>query len=188
MKSTSEVWQIGGRSVKVSNLDKIVWPEDDLTKRDMLRYYEAIASVMLPYLKDQPVTLHSFPNDIHGFSYYRRHLPNTAPAWLRSMDSWLLAMVVLVIASVSHLLKGLDYEEATIAAGLAVWLWFLRARFHARSDLPSVQQGLRALVAALLFTLAYSTIGFYLLDRHFSVQLSFGAALEQTVGHVHPVL
>lgn len=38
MKSTSEVWQIGGRSVSVSNLDKIVWPEDDLTKRDMLRY------------------------------------------------------------------------------------------------------------------------------------------------------
>ena len=74
--------------------------------------------------------------------------------WRRKRVAWLLAMVVLVISSVSHLLKGLDYEEATLAAALAVWLWFLRPHFHARSDPPSIQQGLQALAAALLFTLA----------------------------------
>jgi phosphatidylglycerol lysyltransferase len=101
--------------------------------------------------------------------------------WRRKRVAWLLTMILLGISVVSHLLKGLDYEEATLSAALAVWLWFLRPRFHARSDLPSVQQGLSALAAALLFTLAYGTLGFYLLDRHFSTNFGFGAALEQTV-------
>jgi len=101
--------------------------------------------------------------------------------WRRKRVAWLLALVVLVISSVSHLLKGLDYEEAILTAALAVWLWFLRYHFHARSDPPSVQQSLRALATALLFTLAYGAMGFYLLDRHFSVKFGLGAALKQTV-------
>jgi len=101
--------------------------------------------------------------------------------WRRKRVAWLLTMILLGISAVSHLLKGLDYEEAILTAGLALWLWFLRPHFHARSDPPSVQQGLRALAAALLFTLAYGTIGFYLLDRHFSVNFGFGAAMEQAV-------
>jgi phosphatidylglycerol lysyltransferase len=64
---------------------------------------------------------------------------------------------------------------------LAIWLLFLRPHFHARSDPPSIWQGLRALVAALLFTVAYGVIGFYLLDRHFSVRFGFLAALQQTI-------
>jgi phosphatidylglycerol lysyltransferase len=101
--------------------------------------------------------------------------------WRRKRVAWLLTLIVLVISSMSHLLKGLDYEEAALAAALAIWLWLLRSHFYARSDPPSVQQGLRALAAALLFTLAYGTMGFYLLDRHFSVDFDFGAAMEQTV-------
>jgi bifunctional non-homologous end joining protein LigD len=86
MNSVTGAWQIEGRSVSVSNLDKVLWPEDGFTKEDMLRYYEAIAPTMLPYLKDRPVTLRGFPDGIHGFSYYHRHLPDSAPAWLRSVD------------------------------------------------------------------------------------------------------
>jgi bifunctional non-homologous end joining protein LigD len=82
----SEAWQIEGRSVGVSNLNKLFWPEDGFTKEDMLRYYKANAPTMLPYLKDRPVTLRVFPDGIHGFSYYRRDLPENAPAWLRSVD------------------------------------------------------------------------------------------------------
>ena len=86
MDSATGAWQIEGRSVSVSNLGKIFWPEDGFTKEDMLRYYKAVAPIMLPYLKDQPVTLRVFPDGIHGFSYYRRDLPENAPAWLRSVD------------------------------------------------------------------------------------------------------
>jgi phosphatidylglycerol lysyltransferase len=100
--------------------------------------------------------------------------------WRRKRVAWLLTIIILLVSAVSHLLKGLDYEEALLSLGLALWLWFLRPKFHARSDRPSIQQGLMVLVMALGFSLAYGTIGFYLLDRHFSVNFDLIAAVHQT--------
>lgn len=99
----------------------------------------------------------------------------------RKRVAWLLTLVVLGISAASHLIKGLDYEEASLAGGLMIVLWLMRAHFHARSDRPSVQQGLRVLAGSLLFTLAYGISGFYLLDRHYSVNFGFWDALRQTV-------
>jgi len=99
----------------------------------------------------------------------------------RKRVAWWLALSVLMISAISHLVKGLDYEEAILALGLTVMLWLMRARFHARSDPPSIQQGLRVLVGAFLFTLAYGMSGFFLLDHHYSVNFGFWAALRQTV-------
>jgi phosphatidylglycerol lysyltransferase len=87
----------------------------------------------------------------------------------------------LVISAISHLVKGLDYEEALLGLGLAVWLLTLRPHFYARSDTPSVRQGLWAVVASISFTLLYGVTGFYLLDRHFSVNFGLFAAIRQTV-------
>ena len=101
--------------------------------------------------------------------------------WRRKRTAWVMAMAVLVISAVSHLIKGLDYEEAALAIGLAIWLFSLRSHFHARSDEPSIWQGLRVLATALVFTLAYGMAGFYLLDRHYSVNFGFWAALRQTI-------
>lgn len=101
--------------------------------------------------------------------------------WRRKRVAWLLTLIVLVISTISHLVKGLDYEEASLAAALALGVLLLRPHFHARSDPPSIWQGLRALIAALIFTLAYGVVGFYLLDRHFNVNFGLKAALEQTV-------
>jgi phosphatidylglycerol lysyltransferase len=101
--------------------------------------------------------------------------------WRRKRTAWLMTLVILVISMFSHLVKGLDYEEAILAGGLALWLLSLRSHFQARSDLPSIRRGLLVLAGALLFTLTYGTVGFYLLDRHFSVNFSFPAALVQTV-------
>lgn len=99
----------------------------------------------------------------------------------RKYIAWLLTLIVLAISVLSHLVKGLDYEEALLAAGLMFILWLMRAHFHARSDPPSIQQGLSVLGAAFLFTLAYGVTGFYLLDRHYSVTFGFWAAVRQTV-------
>lgn len=82
--AASETWTLDGRSITVSNLDKVLWSEEGYTKRDMLEYYRNIAPVMLPYLKDRPVTLRVFPKGITGFSHYRRDLPDHAPDWFRS--------------------------------------------------------------------------------------------------------
>ena len=101
--------------------------------------------------------------------------------WRRKRVAWLLTIIVLVIAAISHLLKGLDYEEASLAFLLVIWLGFQFPHFHARSDPPSIRQGIRLLLFALIFTLAYGVTGFYLLDRHFSVNFGLGDALRQTV-------
>ncbi len=101
--------------------------------------------------------------------------------WRRKRNAWILTLAVLVISTISHILKGLDYEEALLGLGLAIWLLTLRAHFYARSDTPSVRQGLWALATSIGFTLLYGVIGFYLLDRHFSVNFGLGAAIRQTV-------
>jgi phosphatidylglycerol lysyltransferase len=101
--------------------------------------------------------------------------------WRRKRVAWLLTLVILFISIISHLIKGLDYEEALLAAGLGAWLVAARHEFHARTDRPSIRQGLIALGSALVFTLAYGVMGFYLLDRHYSVNFSLGAALRQSI-------
>ena len=100
--------------------------------------------------------------------------------WRRKRVAWLLTVVVLVVSAVSHLVKGLDYEEASLAAALALGVLLLRSHFHARSDPPSIRQGARALIAALLFTLAYGVTAFYLLDQRLGVHFALRSALEQT--------
>ncbi|MHB2021115.1 MAG: hypothetical protein ACYCW6_29625, partial [Candidatus Xenobia bacterium] len=76
-----------------------------------------------------------------GFLLLRlaRHL------WHRKRVAWILTMLALGVSAVTHLLKAFDYPEAALAAGLALWLFLLRAEFHARSDPPSVRQGLSGL-------------------------------------------
>ena len=98
----------------------------------------------------------------------------------RKHVAWLLTLSVLAISVVSHLVKGLDYEEALLAAGLAVLLWGMRHHFHAQSDTPSIRQGLEVLAGALVFTLAYGVSGLFLLDRHYSVSFGLWSALRQT--------
>ena len=98
----------------------------------------------------------------------------------RKHVAWLLTLSVLAISVVSHLVKGLDYEEALLAAGLAVLLWGMRHHFHTQSDTPSIRQGLEVLAGALVFTLAYGVSGLFLLDRHYSVSFGLWSALRQT--------
>jgi len=101
--------------------------------------------------------------------------------WRHKQVAWFLTLVLLLLSAASHLLKGLDIEEALLAMILALLMVVMRPHFRARSDPPSVRQGLRVLVWAFAFTLAYGTLGFYLLDRHFHVRFDLLSALRQTV-------
>jgi phosphatidylglycerol lysyltransferase len=101
--------------------------------------------------------------------------------WRRKQMGWLLTLSILIISIPIHLLKGLDYEEASLAAALAGLLIYLRPHFHARSDPPSIKQGLQVLLAALVFTVVYGVVGFYLLDHHFKINFGFWAAVRQTI-------
>jgi len=71
--------------VHLTNLDKVLWPQDGLTKRDMIAYYVRMAESLLPYLRERPLSMQVFPDGIEGKSFWRKDKPSHAPAWI---DSW----------------------------------------------------------------------------------------------------
>ncbi|MGN7988697.1 DNA ligase D [Pedobacter sp. 22226] len=77
--------KIDGHILKFTNLDKLYWPEDKVTKRDMFNYYDAVAPFMVPYLLDRPMSLNRFPGGIHGESFYQKNVKETAPTWAHTM-------------------------------------------------------------------------------------------------------
>jgi phosphatidylglycerol lysyltransferase len=100
----------------------------------------------------------------------------------RKQMAWLLTVALLIVSIASHLLKGLDYEESMLAGALLILLLLLRNVFTAQSDQPSIAQGFKVLIGALLFTLAYGTAGFYLAaERHYKINFSLPEALIQTL-------
>ena len=77
-------WEIAGRRLPLTNLDKVLWPADGITKRDMIEYYVRMAPYMLPYLRDRPLSMQVFPDGIDGKSFWRKDKPTHAPAWIES--------------------------------------------------------------------------------------------------------
>jgi phosphatidylglycerol lysyltransferase len=104
-----------------------------------------------------------------------------ASLWRRKRIAWILSLVALAFTAAAHWLRGHDFRTSIIALALLIWLLTQRPHFHARSDSPSVWQGLRLGAFGLAFTLVYGTAGFYLLDEHFKVPFSLAAALSQTL-------
>jgi phosphatidylglycerol lysyltransferase len=101
--------------------------------------------------------------------------------WRRKRVAWMITLAVLVISVISHLLLGFQWELALVAGALALWLATLRSDFHARSDRPSIRNGLLVLALAIFFTLAYGAAGFYLQDREYSIRFNLWQAIQQTV-------
>jgi phosphatidylglycerol lysyltransferase len=87
----------------------------------------------------------------------------------RKRIAWLVTVGLLMVSIVIHLVKGLDVEESVLSGVLLFQLLVMRQTFTAKSDRPSIAQGIRVLLGALLFTLAYGTMGFYILDGRFEV-------------------
>lgn len=80
-------WEVGGREVRLTNLDKVLFPaaagQEARTKRDIVRYHAQIAPTMLPYLVDRPLNLHRFPNGVAEPGFWHKAAPDHAPDWVR---------------------------------------------------------------------------------------------------------
>jgi bifunctional non-homologous end joining protein LigD len=72
-----------GKSLKVSNLDKIFFPKEKYTKGDVMRYYTLIADFILPTIQDRPLVLKRFPNGIDGETFYQHKAAESTPAGVR---------------------------------------------------------------------------------------------------------
>lgn len=76
------------RAIAFSNLGKVFWKEEKLTKGDLIEYYRAIAPWLLPYLRNRPLVLTRFPDGIDGKSFYQKDAPEFAPEWIRTVPIW----------------------------------------------------------------------------------------------------
>ena len=79
---------VDGKRLPVSNLDKIFYPKTGFTKGDVINYYIRIAPVLLPHLKDRPLTLKRYPNGVEGMFFYEKRCPTFRPAWLKTAPIW----------------------------------------------------------------------------------------------------
>ncbi|MGH1562167.1 DNA polymerase ligase N-terminal domain-containing protein [Mumia sp. DW29H23] len=81
-------WDVFGRSLKVTNLDKVLFPGDPpVTKRELLAYAARIAPVALPYLEGRAINLHRFPDGAEKKGFWHKQRPTHAPDWLGSWDN-----------------------------------------------------------------------------------------------------
>jgi bifunctional non-homologous end joining protein LigD len=96
MAKNEAVVDIQGKHVKVSNLDKVMYPEVGFTKGQLIDYYARIAPVVLPHLKDRPLTLKRYPNGVNGMHFYEKNCPEhrpdfvqVAPVWSPGNNKWM---------------------------------------------------------------------------------------------------
>ncbi|NML41947.1 DNA ligase D [Chitinophaga sp. G-6-1-13] len=78
----TQVRTINSHALKFTNLSKIYWPGEKITKRDMINYYYQMAPFLVPYIKDRPQSLNRFPNGINGESFYQKDVSGKAPEWV----------------------------------------------------------------------------------------------------------
>ncbi len=76
------VIEVDGRSLKLSNLDKVLYPATGFTKAEVLDYYARVAPTLLPHLGDRALTLRRFPDGVEGGSFYEKNCPRYRPEWV----------------------------------------------------------------------------------------------------------
>ena len=72
----------GKHSLELSNLDKIFWPDEQITKGDLIEYYREVAPVLVPYLKNRPFTMRRYPDGIAGKAFFQKDAPSHMPEWI----------------------------------------------------------------------------------------------------------
>jgi bifunctional non-homologous end joining protein LigD len=73
-----------GRTVRLTNLDKVFWPRPRLVKRDLLQYYADVADSLLPHLKDRPMVMKRYPNGASGDFFFMKRAPSPRPDWIET--------------------------------------------------------------------------------------------------------
>ena len=79
-----DVVRARGRELRLSNLDKPFWPEEGITKGDLLAYYRAVAPVLVPHLRDRPFTMRRYPDGAGGKAFFQKDAPSHMPEWIET--------------------------------------------------------------------------------------------------------
>lgn len=102
--------EIAGRQVRLTNLDKPFWPRQGYTKRDLIAHYVRFGELIVPYLRDRPLSTHVYPDGVDGPHFWRKDKPAHAPDWIESwryegdeaVKDWILPNEVATVAWVAN--------------------------------------------------------------------------------------
>jgi bifunctional non-homologous end joining protein LigD len=100
--------ELDGKRFRLSNLNKVYFPESGYTKRDLLAYYYRIADFVLPFLKDRPLVLRRYPDGIKGQAFFQKDVREGLPEWFKTVP----------IASERHGGEEIHYAIANDKASL----------------------------------------------------------------------
>lgn len=129
LEVVGDVLRVAGKAIKVSNLQKVLYPAAGFTKGDLIRYYVGIADVMLKHLRGRTVTLKRYPNGADGMFFYEKNCPVHRPPWVETAN----------IPS-RHRENGLDYCLLNSKPALA-WVAQLAAlELHTSLSKSSAQE------------------------------------------------
>jgi bifunctional non-homologous end joining protein LigD len=124
-KADDATLRLGRRSVTLTHLEKIFWPEAGFTKRDLLQYYADVAPALLPHLADRAMVMKRYPNGIHGKWFFMKRTPPSRPEWIET-------------CAIAH--KAAGVIDFPMAQDLASLLWVVNLgcidlnQWYARCD------------------------------------------------------
>ena len=108
-KKTEQIVEIEGKKLKLSNLDKVLYPAAGFTKGQVIDYFVRIAPVLIPHLEDRPLTMKRYPEGVDGMFFYEKNCPKHRPDWVQTAKVW------------SHGRK--DYMQYCLAQDLPTLVW-----------------------------------------------------------------
>jgi bifunctional non-homologous end joining protein LigD len=79
---------VENRRIQISNLDKVLYPKVGFTKGQVIDYYIRVAPVILPHLKDRPLTMKRYPDGVEGEFFYEKNCPEHRPKWVQTAQVW----------------------------------------------------------------------------------------------------
>jgi bifunctional non-homologous end joining protein LigD len=81
-ESSNATLDVGGKTVSLTNLTKVFWPEDRITKRDLLQYYADVSSYLLPHLRSRAMVMKRYPDGAFGKFFFQKRAPASRPEWI----------------------------------------------------------------------------------------------------------
>jgi bifunctional non-homologous end joining protein LigD len=81
-----QVLKVGRRTIEITNTSKEMFPKDHITKGDVIDYYSRIADIMVPHMKNRPITMQRFPNGIGDEGFYQKDSSDYFPSWIKTVS------------------------------------------------------------------------------------------------------
>jgi bifunctional non-homologous end joining protein LigD len=133
MMAKDTVVDVEGRHLKLSNLDKVLYPDAGFTKGQVIDYYVRVAPVLLPHLRGRPLTMKRYPNGVSGPFFYEKNCPDHRPEWVHTARVWSEGnnrwMDYCVVEDVATLVWAANLADLELHTSLSLGKEILRPTF-----------------------------------------------------------